>query len=80
VELPEELRLSLLDRGCRGDGLSATCTTVGLAVMGEMITAEMAAKVGSPKHAKLAQRQGNWHAGPQLRAARLSSPPRRELR
>ncbi len=29
------------------------CTTVGLAVMGEMMTAEMTAK--------LAQRQGNWH-------------------
>jgi putative transposase len=37
------------------------CTTVGLAVMGEMMTAEMTAKVGGPKHAKLAQRQGNWH-------------------
>jgi hypothetical protein len=39
----------------------AMCTTVGLAVMGEMMTAEMTAKVGGPKHAKLAQRQGNWH-------------------
>jgi putative transposase len=29
--------------------------------MGEMMTAEMTAKVGGPKHAKLAQRQGNWH-------------------
>jgi putative transposase len=37
------------------------CTTVGLAVMGELMTAEMTAKVGGPKHAKLAQRQGNWH-------------------
>jgi putative transposase len=37
------------------------CTTVGLAVMGEMLTAEMTVKVGGPKHAKLAQRQGDWH-------------------
>jgi hypothetical protein len=29
--------------------------------MGEMMTAEMTAKVGGPKHAKLTQRWGNWH-------------------
>jgi putative transposase len=29
--------------------------------MGEMMTAGMTAKVGGPKHAKLAQWQGNWH-------------------
>ena len=58
VELPEELLLSLgAIAGVAREGLLAMCTTVGLAVMGEMMTA----KVGGPKHAKLAQRQGNWH-------------------
>lgn len=62
VELPEELRLSLgAIAGVAREGLVAICTTVGLAVMGEMMTAEMTAKVGGPKHAKLAQQQGNWH-------------------
>jgi transposase-like protein len=62
VELPEELRLSLgAIASVAREGLLAMCTTVGLAVMGEMMTAEMTAKVGGPKHAKLAQRQGNWH-------------------
>ncbi len=62
VELPEELRLSLgAIAGVTREGLLAMCTTVGLAVMGEMMIAEMTAKVGGPKHAKLAQRQGNWH-------------------
>jgi putative transposase len=62
VGLPEELRLSLgAIAGVAREGLLAMCTTVGLAVMGEMMTAEMTAKVGGPKHAKLAQRQGNWH-------------------
>jgi putative transposase len=62
VELPEELRLPLgAIAGVAREGLLAMCTTVGLAVMGEMMTAEMTAKVGGPKRAKLAQRQGNWH-------------------
>jgi transposase-like protein len=62
VELPEELRLSLgAIASVAREGLLAMCTTVGLAVMGERMTAAMTAKVGGPKHAKLAQRQGNWH-------------------
>jgi hypothetical protein len=62
VELPEELRLSLgAIAGVTREGLLAMCTTVGLAVMGERMTAAMTAKVGGPKHAKLAHRQGNWH-------------------
>ena len=91
VELLEELRLSPgAIASVAREGLLAMCTTVGLAVMGEMMTAEMTAKVGGPKHAKLAQRQGNWHgsapgaADPcrssghgaaSLRATRSSSPP-----
>jgi hypothetical protein len=62
VELPEELRLPLgAIASVARAGLLAMCTRVGLAVMGEMMTAEMTAKVGGPKHAKLAQRQGNGH-------------------
>jgi putative transposase len=62
VELPEELRLSLgAIAGVARAGLLAMCTRVGLAVMGEGMTAAMTAKVGGPKHAKLAQRQGNGH-------------------
>src|SRR5215211_6322645 len=54
VELPEELRLSLgAIASVAREGLLAMCTTVGLAVMGEMMTAELTAK--------LAQRQGHWH-------------------
>ena len=62
VELPEKLRLSPgAIAGVAREGLLAMCTTVGLAVIGEMMTAEMTAKVGGPKHTKLAQRQRNWH-------------------
>jgi hypothetical protein len=47
VELPQALRLSLgTIAGVAREGLLAMCTTVGLAVMGEMMTAQMTAKVG----------------------------------
>jgi putative transposase len=62
VELPEDLRVSLaLIAGVAREGLLAMSATVGLMVMHEMMAAEMTAKVGGPKHAKLAERQGNWH-------------------
>ena len=86
VELPEELRLSPgAIASVAREGLLAMCTTVGLAVMGEMMTAEMTAKVGGPKHAKLAQRQGNWHGsapgvgrvGRPTRAGRAATGPHR---
>jgi hypothetical protein len=35
--------------------------SVGFVVMHEMMNAEMIAKVGGATHAKLADRQGNWH-------------------
>ena len=62
VELPEELRVSLaVIAGVAREGLLAMSASVGLAVMHEMMNAEMAAKVGAAKHAKLADRQANWH-------------------
>jgi len=83
VELPEELRLPLgAIAGVAREGLVAVCTTVGLAVMGEMMTAEMTAKVGGPKHAKLAQRRGTKFApaqglaaGADVRRCARRSPP-----
>jgi transposase-like protein len=62
VELPEELRVSLVSiAGVAREGLLAMGATVGLMVMHEMMNAEMTAKVGAAKHAKVADRQGNWH-------------------
>ena len=62
VELPEELRVSLAGiAGVAREGLLAMGATVGLMVMHEMMNAEMTAKVGAAKHAKLADREANWH-------------------
>lgn len=62
VELPEEVRVSLAAiAGVAREGLLAMGASVGLMVMHEMMTAEMTAKVGGAKHAKLAERHGNRH-------------------
>ncbi len=62
VALPEELRVSLASiAGVAREGLLAMSATVGLMVMHEMMNAEMTAKVGAAKHAKLAGREANWH-------------------
>lgn len=62
VELPEELRVSLAAiASVASEGLLAVGASVGLMVMHEMMNAEMTAKVGGPKHAKLTDRNGNWH-------------------
>jgi len=62
VELPEELRVSLAGiAGVAREGLLAMGATVGLLVMHEMMNAEMTAKVGATKHAKVAGREANWH-------------------
>src|SRR5262249_3377141 len=62
VELPEELRVSLATiADVAREGLLAVSASVGLMVMHEMMAVEMAAKVGGPKHAKVTDRQGNWH-------------------
>jgi putative transposase len=61
-ELPEELRVSLARvAGVAREGLLAVSATVGLMVMHEMMNAEMTAKVGAAKHAKLTGREANWH-------------------
>lgn len=46
--------------GAIKDGLLAFSAAAGLAVMQEMMTAELTEQIG-PKHAKLADRSGNWH-------------------
>ncbi len=60
--VPEELRVSLAGiAGVAREGLLAMSATVGLLMMHEMMNAEMTAKVGAPKHAKVAGRDANWH-------------------
>ena len=62
VGLPEELRVSLAGiAGVAREGLLAMGATVGFLVMHEMMNAEMTAKVGAAKHAKVADREANWH-------------------
>ena len=62
LELPDELRVSLAQvAGAAREGLLAMSASVGLMVMHEMMNAEMTAKVGAAKHAKAADRIGNWH-------------------
>ncbi len=64
VELPDELRVSLAEiASVAREGLLAMGAAVGLAVMVEMMDAEMTAKVGASKHVKLADRHANWHGG-----------------
>lgn len=61
--LPFEATVAMADvaAAMRG-GLLAFATSAGLVVMQQMLTAELAAKIG-PKHAKLpaGERVGNWH-------------------
>jgi putative transposase len=47
--------------GVAREGLLAMSASVGLMVMHEMMNVEMTAKVGAAKHAKVADRQANWH-------------------
>jgi putative transposase len=62
VELREELVVSLAEiAGVAREGLLAVGASVGLAVMHEMMNAEMTAKVGAAKHAKVGGREANWH-------------------
>ena len=62
MELPEELCVSLAGiAGAAREGLLAMSATVGLLVMHEMMNAEMTAKVGAAKHAKVGGPEANWH-------------------
>ena len=59
--LPFEATVALADvAGAMRDGLLAFSTAAGLVVMRQMLDAELASVVGV-KHAKLADRVGNWH-------------------
>jgi hypothetical protein len=62
IELPAELRLSLADlAGIAREGLLAVSAAAGLAVMNEMMHAEMTERLGAAKHARAKDRAGNWH-------------------
>jgi transposase-like protein len=62
IELSDELRVSLGDiAGVAREGLLALSAAAGLAVMNEMMHAEMSERIGAPKHAKAKDRNGNWH-------------------
>lgn len=59
--LPLEATVAMADvAAAMRDGLLAFSTAAGLVVMQQMLTEELTAIVG-PKHAKLADRVGNWH-------------------
>ena len=59
--LPFEATVALADvAGAMRDGLLAFSAAAGLVVMRQMLDAELASIVGA-KHAKLADRVGNWH-------------------
>ena len=59
--LPLEATVAMADvAAAMREGLLAFSTAAGLVVMQQMLTEELTAIVG-PKHAKLADRVGNWH-------------------
>ncbi len=61
--LPEPVQVVLADiAAVAREGLLALSVSVGLAVMGEMMEAEVTAKVGA-KHARIADRTARRHAG-----------------
>jgi len=60
--VPESVRVALHDIAATArEGLLALSVSVGLAVMSEMMQAEVTARVG-PKHARLAERTARRHA------------------
>ncbi len=59
--LPLEAVVALGDVGAAvKEGLLGFCADVGLVVMGQMMAAELTARIG-PKHAKIPGRSANWH-------------------
>jgi len=78
--LPAEVTVALGDlAGAMREGLLAFASATGLAVLQQMMEAELTARIG-PKHAKLgAERMGNWHGrteGPLAFGGRLVSVER----
>ncbi|HSH61289.1 MAG TPA: IS256 family transposase, partial [Acidimicrobiales bacterium] len=56
-----EATVALADvAGAVKEGLLGFCADVGLVVMRQLMDAELTSRIG-PKHAKLAERTGNWH-------------------
>ncbi len=59
--LSHEATVALADvAGAVKEGLLGFCADVGLVVMRQLMDAELTSRIG-PKHAKLAERTGNWH-------------------
>ena len=59
--LPLEATVALADlAGAVKHGLLGFCADVGLMVMRQVMEDELARRIG-PKHARLAEREGNWH-------------------
>jgi transposase-like protein len=60
-ELPMEAAVVLAEvAGAVKEGLMAFATATGLVVFEQLMAAEMEARIG-PKHARLPEREGNWH-------------------
>jgi transposase-like protein len=61
ADLPFEASIALADVGhAISEGLLAFTSAAGLLVVNQMMTAELTRAIG-PKHAKIADRVGNWH-------------------
>lgn len=79
ADLGLEATVAMADvAGAIKSGLLAFASATGLVVMHQMLDAEMTERVG-PKHAKLADREANWHgttAGPVAFGARTVSVQR----
>jgi len=59
--LPLEATIAMADvAGAIRDGLLAFASATGLVVMHQMMQAELTERIG-PKHAKIPNRDGNWH-------------------
>jgi transposase-like protein len=61
ADLPLEAAIAMADvAGAIKDGLMAFASAAGLVMMFKMMQAELAEKIG-PKHARIQEREGNWH-------------------
>ena len=79
ADLPLEATVALADLATSiKEGLMAFVSSTGLVVLRQLLEAEMASKVG-PKHAKLPDRDANWHGtttGPVVMGGRKVSVER----